>query len=192
MDLTPDIPARDEPMQGLEREEGQSHEDGQTHMDHQHTTPAAADASHPPTLATATAPSTTDIPPLHHEPAATTVSAAATATKTEEDLKAATVHSMEYHRLALKEKIESSEQGKTAHYISPSDGIMSPATQKLSNIKGKRFNNAGKGQNLFAKALGKKSFQSRISAAGGSATSNGSHSEQAPSADTTPQEHEQN
>ncbi|KAI5282448.1 hypothetical protein KEM54_002758 [Ascosphaera aggregata] len=55
-------------------------------------------------------------------------------TSTTDNLKAATVHSMEYHRQALKEKIESGEH-------------------------------AGKGQNLFAKALGKKAFESKLNAA---------------------------
>ncbi|KEF61185.1 uncharacterized protein A1O9_02750, partial [Exophiala aquamarina CBS 119918] len=40
----------------------------------------------------------------------------------------------------------------TTTYISPSDAIRSPTTKKLSEIKGKRFQNA-KPQNLFAKTL---------------------------------------
>ncbi|KAK2873477.1 hypothetical protein FQN49_002333 [Arthroderma sp. PD_2] len=73
------------------------------------------------------------------------------------DLKAATTKSMEYHRQVLKEKIDGDSQ-QSGHYISPSDGIMSPCTKKLSNLKGKKFKNAGKPQLLFAKALGKKSY----------------------------------
>ncbi|KAF3482421.1 uncharacterized protein GIQ15_05180 [Arthroderma uncinatum] len=73
------------------------------------------------------------------------------------DLKDATTKSMEYHRQVLKEKIDGDSQ-QSGHYISPSDGIMSPCTKKLSNLKGKMFKNAGKPQMLFAKALGKKSY----------------------------------
>ncbi|EEQ34095.1 hypothetical protein McanMca71_002724 [Microsporum canis] len=75
----------------------------------------------------------------------------------EADLKAATTKSMEYHRQVLKEKIEGDSQ-QSGHIISPSDGIMSPCTKKLSHLKGKKFKNAGKPQMLFAKALGKKSY----------------------------------
>ncbi|KAL9013033.1 MAG: hypothetical protein Q9173_002258, partial [Seirophora scorigena] len=39
-------------------------------------------------------------------------------------------------------------------YISPSDMIMSPATQKLEALKGKRFGKA-KGQSLFANTMSK-------------------------------------
>ncbi|OJD22630.1 hypothetical protein ACJ73_06021 [Blastomyces percursus] len=74
------------------------------------------------------------------------------------DLKAATEMSMEYHRQVLKEKMENGKSEK-GHYISPSDGIMSPCTKKLSDLKGKRFKNAGKPQTLFAKAIGKKSIE---------------------------------
>ncbi|KAL2379989.1 hypothetical protein RJZ90_004892 [Blastomyces dermatitidis] len=54
------------------------------------------------------------------------------------DLKAATEMSMEYHRQVLKEKMKNGKSEK-GHYISPSDGIMSPCTKKLSDLKGKRF-----------------------------------------------------
>ncbi|OJD12240.1 hypothetical protein AJ78_07124 [Emergomyces pasteurianus Ep9510] len=74
------------------------------------------------------------------------------------DLKAATITSMEYHRQVLKEKLENGKSEK-GHYISPSDGIMSPCTKKLSDLKGKRFKNAGKPQTLFAKAIGRKSIE---------------------------------
>ncbi|OAX78162.1 hypothetical protein ACJ72_07534 [Emergomyces africanus] len=73
-------------------------------------------------------------------------------------LKAATITSMEYHRQVLKEKLENGKSEK-GHYISPSDGIMSPCTKKLSDLKGKRFKNAGKPQSLFAKAIGRKSIE---------------------------------
>ncbi|KAI5304903.1 hypothetical protein KEM56_005729 [Ascosphaera pollenicola] len=113
---------------------------------------------------TVSEPTTVQQAPLEEQATNVHHTVASEGTTTDQNLKAATVHSMEYHRLGLKEKIESGEQGNS-HYISPSDGIMSPATQKLSNIKGKRFQNAGKKQNLFAKALGKKVFESKLSAA---------------------------
>ncbi|KAJ5981272.1 hypothetical protein N7499_001714 [Penicillium canescens] len=72
------------------------------------------------------------------------------------DLKGADPSSMEYHRQILQGKVTGEEQ-PTA-YVSPSDDIMSPCTKKLSDIKGKRFKNAGKPQSLFAK-LGKKSYE---------------------------------
>ncbi|KAJ5182728.1 Spo12 [Penicillium capsulatum] len=73
------------------------------------------------------------------------------------DLKAADLSSMDYHRQMLQGKVESGEKQPGA-YVSPSDDIMSPCTKKLSDIKGKRFKNAGKPQSLFAK-LGKKSYE---------------------------------
>ncbi|EER37564.1 conserved hypothetical protein [Histoplasma capsulatum var. duboisii H88] len=76
------------------------------------------------------------------------------------DLKAATVTSMEYHRQVLKEKLENGKSEK-GHYISPSDGIMSPCTKKLSDLKGKRYKNAGKPQTLFAKAISKKPVEKK-------------------------------
>ncbi|KGO66046.1 Spo12 [Penicillium italicum] len=72
------------------------------------------------------------------------------------DLKASDISSMEYHRQVLQDKVSSEEQPTS--YVSPSDDIMSPCTKKLSDIKGKRFKNAGKPQSLFAK-LGKKSYE---------------------------------
>ncbi|PGG96481.1 hypothetical protein AJ79_09571 [Helicocarpus griseus UAMH5409] len=101
--------------------------------------------------------------PLSERPANTHLANATTAGPMttgdcDTDLKAATVNSMEYHRQVLKEKLESGKNEK-GHYISPSDGIMSPCTKKLSDLKGKRFKNAGKPQNLFAKAIGKKSVE---------------------------------
>ncbi|KAJ5378759.1 Spo12 [Penicillium cosmopolitanum] len=73
------------------------------------------------------------------------------------DLKSTDLSSMEQHRQMLQDKLESGEKQPTA-YVSPSDDIMSPCTKKLSDIKGKRFKNAGKPQSLFAK-LGKKSYE---------------------------------
>ncbi|KAJ5512336.1 Spo12 [Penicillium fimorum] len=72
------------------------------------------------------------------------------------DLKGSDISSMEYHRQVLQDKVTGEEQ--PASYVSPSDDIMSPCTKKLSDIKGKRFKNAGKPQSLFAK-LGKKSYE---------------------------------
>ncbi|KAJ5795096.1 Spo12 [Penicillium paradoxum] len=73
------------------------------------------------------------------------------------DLKGSSdISSMEYHRQVLQGKVASEEQPTS--YVSPSDDIMSPCTKKLSDIKGKRFKNAGKPQSLFAK-LGKKSYE---------------------------------
>ncbi|CAL5871808.1 uncharacterized protein PFLUO_LOCUS6061 [Penicillium psychrofluorescens] len=69
--------------------------------------------------------------------------------------------SMDYHRQMLQGKLESDDKQPTA-YVSPSDDIMSPCTKKLSDIKGKRFKNAGKPQSLFAK-LGKKSYEQSAS-----------------------------
>ncbi|CAG7962499.1 unnamed protein product [Penicillium salamii] len=66
------------------------------------------------------------------------------------------ISSMEYHRQVLQEKVAGEEQPTS--YVSPSDELMSPCTKKLSDIKGKRFKNAGKPQSLFAK-LGKKSYE---------------------------------
>ncbi|KAJ5198822.1 Spo12 [Penicillium cf. griseofulvum] len=72
------------------------------------------------------------------------------------DVKGSDISSMEYHRQVLQEKVTGEEQPTS--YVSPSDDIMSPCTKKLSDIKGKRFKNAGKPQSLFAK-LGKKSYE---------------------------------
>ncbi|EAL91946.2 hypothetical protein KXW98_004784 [Aspergillus fumigatus] len=75
------------------------------------------------------------------------------------DLKtaAANLNSMEYHRSVLQGKLQNEDKNQ-ASYVSPSDDIMSPCSKKLSDLKGKRFKNAGKPQSLFAK-LGKKNFE---------------------------------
>ncbi|KAL1957681.1 hypothetical protein VTO42DRAFT_5658 [Malbranchea cinnamomea] len=76
------------------------------------------------------------------------------------ELKKVTNNSMEYHRQALKEELEEGKLNRApGYYVSPSDGIMSPCTKKLSDLKGKKFKNVGKPQALFAKALAKKSFE---------------------------------
>lgn len=69
----------------------------------------------------------------------------------------ANMNSMEYHRAVLQGKLDSGDK-QPANYVSPSDDIMSPCSKKLSDLKGKRFKNAGKPQSLFAK-LGKKNFE---------------------------------
>jgi len=71
------------------------------------------------------------------------------------------IHSLEYHRQALHAKLQDGDNSQLK-YVSPSDNIMSPCTRKLSDLKGKRFNNAGKPSTLFAK-LGKKSFENSSS-----------------------------
>ncbi|KAF9890949.1 hypothetical protein FE257_005206 [Aspergillus nanangensis] len=83
--------------------------------------------------------------------------------KANNDLKAApaTINSMEYHRQILQGKLDNGDK-QQASYVSPSDDIMSPCSKKLSDLKGKRFKNAGKPQSLFAK-LGKKSFEQQSS-----------------------------
>ncbi|RHZ44972.1 Spo12 family protein [Aspergillus thermomutatus] len=75
------------------------------------------------------------------------------------DLKSASgnLNSMEYHRSVLQGKLQNEDKNQ-ASYVSPSDDIMSPCSKKLSDLKGKRFKNAGKPQSLFAK-LGKKNFE---------------------------------
>ncbi|KAJ5134613.1 Spo12 [Penicillium atrosanguineum] len=72
------------------------------------------------------------------------------------DMKA-DLSSMEQHRQTMQGNLDGDEKQPTA-YVSPSDELMSPCTKKLSDIKGKRFKNAGKPQSLFAK-LGKKSYE---------------------------------
>ncbi|CEL09929.1 Putative Spo12 family protein [Aspergillus calidoustus] len=71
--------------------------------------------------------------------------------------------SMDYHRQILQGKLDNQDK-QQASYVSPSDELMSPCSKKLSDIKGKRFKNAGKPQSLFAK-LGKKNFEQQSSAA---------------------------
>ncbi|MCJ1399985.1 hypothetical protein MMC11_003188 [Xylographa trunciseda] len=60
--------------------------------------------------------------------------------------------SMEYHRQILQSKL--AEDGPKATYISPSDTILSPTTQKLAGMRQKRFMKA-KPQSLFAKTSSK-------------------------------------
>jgi len=73
--------------------------------------------------------------------------------------------SMEYHRQVLAEKMAAGGQGGGELYVSPSDGIMSPCSTKLSAYKNKQFNKV-KPQSLFAKTQNKNLF-------GGNKPSNG-------------------
>ncbi|KAF2404164.1 hypothetical protein EJ06DRAFT_526260 [Trichodelitschia bisporula] len=57
--------------------------------------------------------------------------------------------SMEFHRQVLESKLKN---GSQQTYISPSDTIMSPATEKLAAFKNKRLSKSMKPQSLFAKA----------------------------------------
>ncbi|MCJ1351094.1 MAG: hypothetical protein MMC33_001076 [Icmadophila ericetorum] len=59
--------------------------------------------------------------------------------------------SMEFHRQQLKEKLDGDKSdGDKQTYISPSDTILSPCTQKLSALKSKRFAKV-QPKSLFAK-----------------------------------------
>ncbi|KAJ5176954.1 uncharacterized protein N7482_002831 [Penicillium canariense] len=109
--------------------------------------------------------STTQVQPLADRPTNTHLANAASGDPS--DLKA-DLSSMEHHRQMMQGKLDSGEKQPTA-YVSPSDDIMSPCTKKLSDIKGKRFKNAGKPQSLFAK-LGKKSYEQSSSAGHNQAT----------------------
>ncbi|KAI9679108.1 MAG: hypothetical protein M1829_001778 [Trizodia sp. TS-e1964] len=60
--------------------------------------------------------------------------------------------SMDFHRQVLQSKLKEDES--KVQYVSPSDGIMSPCTQKLSNYRNKAFLKA-KPQSLFAKTSSK-------------------------------------
>ncbi|KAF2733522.1 hypothetical protein EJ04DRAFT_513164 [Polyplosphaeria fusca] len=56
--------------------------------------------------------------------------------------------SLEYHRQVLESRLKG---GKTEQYISPSDEIMSPATQKLNAFRNKHVMKKSKPQTLFKK-----------------------------------------
>ncbi|OCK75117.1 hypothetical protein K432DRAFT_386391 [Lepidopterella palustris CBS 459.81] len=60
---------------------------------------------------------------------------------------------MEYHRQVLESRLKSGHAEQT--YISPSDEIMSPATQKLNAFRNKHVMKKSKPQTLFAKASSK-------------------------------------
>ncbi|KAF2999336.1 hypothetical protein E8E13_005491 [Curvularia kusanoi] len=58
------------------------------------------------------------------------------------------VKSMEYHRQVLESRLKDDQAQK---YVSPSDEIQSPATQKLSNFRNKNIMKKSKPQTLFQK-----------------------------------------
>ncbi|KAI9641218.1 hypothetical protein NHQ30_010018 [Ciborinia camelliae] len=64
------------------------------------------------------------------------------------------VHSMEYHRQVLQNKIQQN-QGQEEKYISPSDTIQSPTTAKLSAYRNKQVGKNAKPRSLFAKTSAK-------------------------------------
>ncbi|KAF2095062.1 hypothetical protein NA57DRAFT_79551 [Rhizodiscina lignyota] len=61
--------------------------------------------------------------------------------------------SMEYHRQMLESRLKDDKTQQT--YISPSDTIMSPASQKLAAFKNKHIAKSVKSKSLFAKAMTK-------------------------------------
>ncbi|KAJ4334941.1 hypothetical protein N0V95_009032 [Ascochyta clinopodiicola] len=63
--------------------------------------------------------------------------------------------SMEYHRQVLESRMKDEQAQK---YVSPSDEIQSPATQKLSNFRNKNIMKKSKPQTLFQKTS-TKSFE---------------------------------
>ncbi|KAH6648842.1 hypothetical protein BKA67DRAFT_374394 [Truncatella angustata] len=63
------------------------------------------------------------------------------------------VKSMDYHRQVLQNKMEQDKNEN--NYVSPSDGIMSPCTAKLSAFRNKQVGKA-KPKSLFAQASAKK------------------------------------
>ncbi|KAI9760203.1 MAG: hypothetical protein M4579_001819 [Chaenotheca gracillima] len=62
------------------------------------------------------------------------------------------INSMDYHRQMLQSKLK--EESSDQKYISPSDNIMSPCTEKLSAYRNKHFKKI-KPQSLFAKTSSK-------------------------------------
>lgn len=69
---------------------------------------------------------------------------------------------MEYHRQVLESRIKDGQAQQT--YVSPSDEIMSPATQKLNAFRNKHSMKKSKPQTLFAKT----SMKNMETAKGGS------------------------
>ncbi|KAL9021047.1 MAG: hypothetical protein Q9185_001715 [Variospora sp. 1 TL-2023] len=111
-------------------------------------------APSPPTKLSSKAAATTTTPAA--------AAAAANASEKKPDTQQKPKKSMEYHRQILQSRLEEHEltgaRGRGSRnkhtYVSPSDMIMSPATQKLEALKGKRFGKA-KGQSLFANTMSK-------------------------------------
>ncbi|EUC49018.1 hypothetical protein COCMIDRAFT_2086 [Bipolaris oryzae ATCC 44560] len=62
------------------------------------------------------------------------------------------IKSLEYHRQVLHSRLDDKQESK---YVSPSDDIMSPATQKLQAFKTKHAMKKSKPQTLFKKASSK-------------------------------------
>ncbi|KAF2128643.1 hypothetical protein P153DRAFT_397691 [Dothidotthia symphoricarpi CBS 119687] len=60
--------------------------------------------------------------------------------------------SLEYHRQVLHSRMQDEPEQK---YVSPSDEIMSPATQKLSDFRSKHVMKKSKPQTLFKKTSSK-------------------------------------
>ncbi|KAH7122587.1 hypothetical protein B0J11DRAFT_569377 [Dendryphion nanum] len=71
------------------------------------------------------------------------------------------VKNMEYHRKVLQSRLNNEQQQQ---YISPSDEIMSPATQKLNAFRNKHVMKKSKPQTLFKKTS-TKNFESAKGAA---------------------------
>ncbi|KAF2790278.1 hypothetical protein K505DRAFT_327691 [Melanomma pulvis-pyrius CBS 109.77] len=69
--------------------------------------------------------------------------------------------SLEYHRQVLESRLQS---GQSQQYVSPSDEIMSPATQKLNAFRNKHAMKKSKPQTLFKKTSSK-NFESAKGAA---------------------------
>ncbi|KAF5019710.1 hypothetical protein F66182_8279 [Fusarium sp. NRRL 66182] len=63
------------------------------------------------------------------------------------------VKSMEYHRQVFQSKM--AEDDTTTKYVSPSDNIMSPCSQKINALRNKHASKA-KPKSLFAQASAKK------------------------------------
>ncbi|KAF1832768.1 hypothetical protein BDW02DRAFT_599635 [Decorospora gaudefroyi] len=60
--------------------------------------------------------------------------------------------SLDYHRQVLQSRLQGEQEPK---FVSPSDDIMSPATQKLQAFKTKHAMNKSKPQTLFKKTSAK-------------------------------------
>ncbi|KAG9521212.1 hypothetical protein KCU93_g7462, partial [Aureobasidium melanogenum] len=65
---------------------------------------------------------------------------------------------MNVHRQMMENKLRENEGNPTNAYVSPSDAIMSPASQKLSGFKQRQMNksNPVKPRTLFAKTAASK------------------------------------
>ncbi|GAB7357252.1 hypothetical protein MBLNU459_g8230t2 [Dothideomycetes sp. NU459] len=62
--------------------------------------------------------------------------------------------SMDYHRQMMENKLRENDGQASQAYVSPSDAIMSPASQKLSSFKQRQLNKQPiKTRSLFAKTM---------------------------------------